>query len=141
MIGLARFRQSLSGSMKLPDDATERPLGVELHGVRPGLVPGLGGHVEVEGRIDARGIAEDQSLSGVVRFRHLAPFAASYSLSFRADDGRRLELSAERRTRWSELVFSASRVTGRIVDAEGKLVATVELRLDFRRDFSRWVPS
>jgi hypothetical protein len=141
MIGLSRFRQSLSGSLKLPDDATERPLAVELRGVRPALVPGLGGAVEVEGRIAARGIAEDQPVRGVVRFRRLTPLAAGYSLSFRSDDGRPLELTAERRANWSELVFSASRVTGQIVDADGRLVASFELRLDFRRDLSRWVPS
>jgi hypothetical protein len=141
MIGLARFQQSLTGSLRVSGDAAERPLALELRGMRRALLPGLGGEVAVEGRIHAPGIAEDRPLRGVVRLRRLDPFAASYALGFRADDGRELELVAERRTSWSEIVYSASRVTGRLVDAEGGEVAALELRLDFRRDISRWVPS
>ena len=141
MIGLARFHQSLTGSLRVSGEVAERPLGLELGGVRRALLPGLGGEVEVEGRIHAPGIAEDRLVRGVVRFRRLAPFAASYALGFRADDGREIELVAERRTSWIEPLYSASRVTGRLVDADGEEVASLELRLDFRRDISRWVPS
>jgi hypothetical protein len=139
VIGLSRFRQSLTGSYRAPGDLAEHPLSLELRGLRSSLIPGLHGQIQVEGEIDAKGLAGRQPVQGAVELQRLFPFAASYSLVFRADDGRELRLVGQRKPAWPELLYSASRVSGRVVDSEGREVAKLELRLDFRREISRWV--
>jgi len=135
MIRLARFRQSLFGSYrKTTEPGIERPLELELSGTRDTLVPGLGGTVAVRGEISARGFAEHRAVSGSVRLERWVPFAMSYDLEFTGDDDRAYRLVAERRPRLADIVYSASRIRGRITGSDGEQVATADLRLDFRRD-------
>lgn len=140
MIRLARFQQALVGSYRLSGDAREQPLALELRGTGQALVPGLGGRVAVEGEIDANGLASEKPVRGWVELERWVPFAARYELELRADDGRELRLVGERRARLRDLVFSASRVQGRLLDADGQEVGSLELRLDYRRELSRLMP-
>lgn len=140
MIRLARFHQELVGSYQLTSEpGRERPLSVELGGLGETLVPGLGGPIEVRGRIDAKELADDRAIEGRVELHPWLPFTARYELSFSSNDGSPLSLAAERRAELSNLVFSASRVKGRILDAERNPIGSFELRIDFRRDISRLV--
>lgn len=140
MIRLARFQQALVGSYRLAGDAREQPLALELRGTGQALVPGLGGPIAVEGEIDAKGLASKQPIRGQVELERFIPFAARYELELRADDGRELRLVAERRVRLANLLFSASRVQGRLVETNGREVGSLELRLDYRRELSRLMP-
>jgi len=139
MIGLSRFRQTLVGSFRLLDSDRDEPLALELAAERPSLLPRLSGGLVVEGRIDAKGLADRRRVSGRVVLEPLVPFASRYELEFEANDGRRLELYAERRPEARSPFWSASSVRGEFRDALRTRIASIELRLDYRQGLSRWL--
>jgi hypothetical protein len=132
MIGRARFRQLLVGSYWLYADASlEHPLSVSLVGAKPALLPGISGALEVEGEIDAKGLADHQPLSGSVELDRWRPLGARYALETRSNEGRPLRLVASKQVSLREPLWSASIVRGELLE-EGP-VARVELRIDYRR--------
>ncbi len=117
----------------------ERPATLVLEGKEARLLPRLSGSIEVEGRLDADGIARDRSVRGRVFFRARS-LAERYELELLDDAGRPLSLALERRPKLADLLFSSSSVQGELRDAEGRSVARLALRIDYRRELRRYLP-
>lgn len=121
----------LVGSYALvADPERQQPLSLRLESERPRLMPALGGALEVSGEIDARGLADRRTVRGTLV---TSPLSADYDLGFSSNAGHELRLRAARRGRWRDPLFSLSRVLGTLSDADGREIARVELRLDFRQ--------
>jgi hypothetical protein len=140
LIGPLALEQTLVGSHRALDElAIEQPLSLCLRAREQGLARLLSGRIEVEGEIDARGIADRRALRGTVSSPRWQLGASEYELELEANDGRRLWLRARREPRLRAPLWSLSRVVGTLSEADGRAVATVELRLDFRRALGRWL--
>lgn len=138
MIGPFRSRIVLAGSFALAESARiERPLLISLSEPRARVLPRLGGRIRVEGEIDAPGFADHKPVKGRVETELLRPMSARYEIEFENDAGQACRLLAARRPNPRDLLFSASSVSGEIVDREGRSLARVALRLDYRRDLKR----
>lgn len=140
MIGRTRFGQVLVGSYRLATDPRlEHPLSVRLDGTKAALLPGVSAPIEVEGEIDARGLADSKALSGRVRLDPWRPFAAHYELDFSSNDGAAMVLRASKKLTLRDPLWSSSTVRGEIFDDRGRAVARLELRIDYRRELRKWV--
>jgi hypothetical protein len=138
MIGLFRQRQILAGSVALAaTPGVSRPLSLTLCHRRARLLPRLRGPVEVDGEIDAPGFASKRPVRGRVENDALRPLSARYEIEFENDAGMACRLLASRRADLRDLVWSASTVTGEVFDGDGRLLATVTLRLDYRGEIKR----
>lgn len=142
MIGRARFRQTLVGSFReVAAGSAERPICLELEAAEPALLPGLRREIAVRGRCDAKGLADARPLTGRVLLGAWSPFAAEYRLETSSNQGLPLAVFARRKLSLREPLWSASTVSGELSDGEGRRLASLELRIDFRREIRRWVGS
>jgi len=132
VIQVRAFEQTLVGSYELVSEpGIEQPLMLSLCSERARLIAPLSGELEVRGEIDARGLADRRPARGRVSAPRLALGFSKCELEFEDDSGRALRLRASRRT--------LSRFVGAIVDGRGERVASLELRLDLKAVFQRWL--
>ncbi len=138
MIGLFREQHALEGSFRFEaSPGEEHPIALRLRARRARVLPKLGGSTLLEGEIDAPGFADRRPVEGRVETSAWQPLARRYELELVSNDGRRCRLLAESRPRARDLLWSASNLGGEILDAEGRVLARVGLRIDYRRDLKR----
>jgi hypothetical protein len=85
------------------------------------------------------GLARGKPVSGRVT-TSAGSLAARYDLSFEDDAGRSCRLIGERRPRLSDPLYSSSTVRAQVLDAEGRALAELVLRFDYRRELWRFLP-
>jgi hypothetical protein len=86
--------------------------------------------------LDAKGLLHEKPVSGRVVTR-AGSLAARYELAL--DDGWRL--TGERRARLTDPLYSSSTLRAKLVDPDGNERAELVLRLDYRRDLWRFLPT
>lgn len=70
---------------------------------------------------------------------HAGSFTTRYELELTDEAGARLCFVGERKTKLSDPVFSSSTIRAELVDAGGKKVAELVLRLDYRQRIARFL--
>ncbi len=134
MIGLEPFRQTLVGHYRRAGTTgSAAPASLELRGTRPRLLPGLGRSIAVEGALEATGLFDPQPVHGRITFDHWLPLAAAYDLDLCLPDGTRCRFHGARSRGLAGFLASASTISAELVDAEGRAIASFELRSDLRR--------
>lgn len=134
MIGLEPFRQTLVGHYRRAGTmGSAAPASLELIGARPRLVPGLGRSLAVEGVLEATGLFEQQRVRGRITFDRWLPLATAYDLELRLPDGTLCRFHGARSRSVAGFLASASTISAELVDAEGRAMASFDLRSDLRR--------
>jgi hypothetical protein len=138
LIGRFAFEQTLVGSLRpLDDRAIEQPLSLQLRAQQARLLPPLSGRIEVLGVVDARGLADRRPVRGVLCLSRGGLGASDYELALSANDGRPLRLRARREPRLRQPLWSLSRIVGTLEEEDGRVIARLELRLDYRESLGR----
>lgn len=134
MIGLEPFRQTLVGRhLKEGARGAGEPATLTVWSTRPVLVPGLGRSIAVQGELSAGGLCNRCPVQGRVTFDRWAPLAVSYDLELSLADGTACRLHGRRRRDLAGLLAAASTVRADLLDAGGRRLSELELRLDYRK--------
>lgn len=97
--------------------------------------------VQIEGDIDAEGIAKGRPLRGSLGLKLLSERRLPYRLTFAGEDGAEYELRGQKD--WSALspIESMTTLPASLYDARGAELARATLRFDLRSDLFRFLRS
>lgn len=114
------FSQTLSGTFhRLSDPGEERPLQLKLRGFFP-LRRALSRVADIEGTVDAEGLATRRRVVGTLAFRIVQGGRLIYELRFDGDDGRERRFQGETELMLQRPKRSLERVFGRIFDDDAE---------------------
>lgn len=142
MIGL-EFRETMAGSYHLASaPAEELPMSFTIRARSRGLGGFLRRPVtEIEGEVDAEGLADHRYLRGSLELDVLRTGTLVYDFRFTANDGRRCAFEGKKTLRPSDLLESMTVLPGRIVVEGGEEIGEALLRFDLRSDLLRFLRS
>lgn len=142
MIAL-EFRETMAGSYHLasaPDE--ERPMSFTIRARSRGLGGFLRRPVtEIEGEVDAEGLADHRYLRGTLELDFLRTGTLVYDFQFTANSGRRCAFAGKKTLRPSDLLESMTVLPGRLVADGGEEIGQALLRFDLRSDLLRFLRS
>jgi hypothetical protein len=110
-------------------DGGERPLSFTLRARSRSLV---GGVAEVEGTLEADGLATGAAVTGTLTIRPLRERVIRYELAFTDDGGRPLRLVGQKDLRASRPLASLTTLPAQIVGDDGRPIAGCRLRFQLR---------
>jgi hypothetical protein len=100
---------------------------------------------EMEGTVDAGGLATAQPLRGTILLQPFLGRVIRYEFDFTGDDGQRYTFAGQKDIRWRSPLKTWTELPGEVRDARGALVGTAMTRFDLKRDgwtFMRsWKPA
>ena len=116
----------------------ERPLSFTLRARSRSL---RGGVAEVEGTLDAEGLASGAEVSGTLTIRPLRERVIRYDLAFTGDGGERYRLVGQKDLRASRPVSRLTTLPAHIVGEDGQPVASCRVRFQLRRQLVPFLAS
>jgi hypothetical protein len=119
-------------------DPTERPLSFSLRARSRSLREGI---AEVEGTLDAEGLATAAAVAGTLTIRPVRERLIRYDLAFTGDGGQSLRLVGQKDLRASRPLASLTTLPAHIVDEDGRPVAGCRLRFQLRRQLVPFLAS
>lgn len=137
------FRETMAGSYHRVDEPhKERPLSFTIRARSAPLLRFLRRpEVEIEGAIDAPGLAEHRYLRGTLGMDLLRTGTLPYAFHFQGDDDKPYVFEGQKNVSARELVETMTVLPGEIKTADGDLVARALLRFDARSDLLKFLKS
>jgi hypothetical protein len=143
MISL-QFNETMAGSYHLASaPSEERPMSFTVRARSLGGLRGLlrGPEAEIEGEIDAEGLADHRYLRGRLDLALLRDGTLGYAFQFTANDGRRCAFEAKKKVRAGDVLESMTVLPGRLLAEGGEEIGAALLRFDLRSDLLRFLRS
>ena len=137
------FAETMSGTWQ-PEEigAAERPLSFTVRARAPSVRQHLrDGLAELEGTIDAEGLATAAPATGTLTIRPLRERLIRYDLNFQGDDGRRYRLIGQKDLRARRPLSSITTLPAHIVDDAGRPLATCRVRFRLREQLIPFLTS
>ncbi|MDI1451856.1 hypothetical protein [Polyangium sp. 6x1] len=137
------FRETMAGSYHRVDEPhKERPLAFTIRARSAPILRFLRRPVvEIEGAIDAPGLADHRYLRGTLGMDLLRTGTLPYAFHFHGDDDKPYVFEGQKDVSVRELLESMTVLPGAIKDEEGALVARALLRFDARSDLVKFLRS
>ena len=123
------FAETMTGTWWPEGESGERPLSFTLRARARSFA---GGVAEVEGSLDAEGLASSAAVTGTLTIRPLRERVIRYELAFTDNGGRRLRLIGQKDLRASRPLASLTTLPAQIVGEDGLPVAGCRLRFQLR---------
>lgn len=136
------FVETMTGSFHFVDrPLEERPLSFSIRARSSGSLLGfaLRPVTEIEGAIDADGLAHHRRLWGTLDIDALRTGELRYDFSFEGDDGQLYAFHGHKTLRVTALAESISVLPGAIVNVAGSAVGEALLRFDLKSDLGRFL--
>jgi hypothetical protein len=136
------FSETMSGSYRLADSQDEeRPLSFSVRARSRSWLRFLRDPVmDIEGEVDAEGLADHKHLRGTLGLYLVKDGTLSYAFAFRDNGGRRCAFEGKKRVSLGSLPESMTVLPGRLL-REGAPIAEAHLRFDLRGDLVDFVRS
>ncbi|WP_211277764.1 hypothetical protein [Couchioplanes caeruleus] len=132
----------MTGAVRLSGEAGERPIRLTLRFTAPGALHPLADlRAEATVRVQVAGFADDAAATGSMEIAPLRAGRIGYRLAFTALDGRRLWLDGGKAVTVRRPLASMTRLSARLLDAEGTVVGNARLVFDLRRDLLPFLAS
>ncbi|AKT36723.1 hypothetical protein [Chondromyces crocatus] len=140
------FHETMTGSYHLVTSPhAERPMSFTVRARTHGGLRGLLGRpeAEIEGEIDAEGLAEHRYLKGRLALDVLRTGKLVYDFQFEDDAGRPCRFAGEKTVRLDDLVETMTVLPGKLVlqGDGGEEIGQALLRFDLRGDLIRFLRS
>jgi len=137
------FRETMSGSYhRVEKPHVERPMSFSIRARSASILRFLRRpEVEIEGAIDAPGLAEHRPLRGTLGMDLLRTGTLPYAFRFTGDDDKPYVFEGKKTYSARELLESMTVLPGVIRDEDGKIVAEALLRFDVRSDLFKFLKS
>lgn len=137
------FRETMAGSYHPTDrPGEERPLVFSIRARSRGLLRFLRKpEVEIEGAIEAQGLADHRPLRGTLGMDVLRTRTLPYAFHFTGNDGAPYVFEGKKTITARELAESMTVLPGVIKDGRGVEVARALLRFDLRSDLFKFLRS
>ncbi|MBZ0238130.1 MAG: hypothetical protein K8M05_37820 [Deltaproteobacteria bacterium] len=139
------FEETMSGTWT--KDGVTRPFSFTVQ-VRSGPIGAWRKKQQVadmEGTVDAEGLATRQPLRGTLRIQPVLGRVIRYEFAFTGDDGKPYTFAGQKDIRWLSPLRTWTELPGDVRDADGNLVGTAMTRFDLKKDgltFMRsWKPA
>lgn len=136
------FEETMSGTLRVPDVAPNRPFSFTLRARSRGLADfARTREVTIEGELTAEGFGARCPLSGTLGMDVLRTGRIPYDFRFTADDGREYRFVGEKRVRLASLRRSMTWLPGRVIDDTGAVVGEAQVTFDLGRDLWSFLKS
>jgi hypothetical protein len=89
---------------------------------------------EMEGDVDAEGLATGAPLVGTMTLRPFLGRVIRYEFEFDGDDGQRYRFAGQKDIRWLDPLRSWTELPGELTDEDGQVIGTARTRFHLRRD-------
>jgi hypothetical protein len=137
------FRETMAGSYHLVErPGDERPMSFTIRARSGGLLRFLRRpEVEIEGEIDAQGLADHRYLRGTLGLDVVRTGELPYAFRFTGNDGAAYVFEGKKTVSARELAESMTVLPGAIKDERGVEIARALLRFDLRSDLAKFLRS
>ena len=128
------FDETMSGTWTR--DGVERPFAFTVN-VRSGPLGEFRKNnqvAEMEGTIDAGGLATRQPLHGTLLMQPFLGRVIRYEFEFTGDDGKHYTFAGQKDIRWLAPLRTLTELPGEVRDEDGKLVGKAMTRFDMKND-------
>ncbi len=137
MLGF-KFHEVMSGTYTFAAgagrDGKERPMKFDCRAHAGSLLRHLTDHrADLDGHVDMEGFATRQPLRGEIVINPVLGKHVRYDFEFRGDDGKPYRFEGQKDVELMRFMQTMTVLPGRILDGEGREVATALLRFDTRR--------
>src|SRR5690242_10165009 len=128
------FDETMSGTWTR--DGVERPFAFTVN-VRSGPLGQFRKKnqvAEMEGTVDAAGLATRQPLTGTLLMQPFLGRVIRYEFEFTGDDGKRYTFAGQKDIRWLAPLRTWTELPGEVRDDAGKVIGTAMTRFDMKND-------